>query len=50
MDNMFHCQQLIHEPTTDHGSILDLIFSNQNGCAGTVESYWSDHKLIFFCS
>ena len=50
VDKMFLCQQLIHEPTRDRGSILDLIFSNHNGCAGTVESYWSDHNFIFLYS
>ncbi len=44
-----HCHQMIHEPTTDNGSVLDLVFSNYNdSVAGAIETYWSDHKLIYF--
>ena len=48
MAETFSCQQMIHEPTTDHGSTLDLIFSNCTGNYGTIETYWSDHKLVYF--
>ena len=41
------CKQVISGPTTDFGSTLDLIFTNRKGLANTVETYWSDHKLIF---
>ena len=44
----FHCYQLMHEPTTDQGSTLDLVFTNCTGSVGTVETYWSDHKLFLF--
>ena len=44
----FHCYQLMHEPTTDQGSTLDLVFTNCTGSVGTVETYWSDHKLVYF--
>ena len=30
MRNLFGCSQFISEPTTDHNTILDLIFSNNN--------------------
>ena len=40
----FHCYHLMHEPTTDQGSTLDLVFTNCTGSVGTVETYWSDHK------
>lgn len=43
----FSCGMLIHEPTTDHMSTLDLIFSNTRGTAGVVEAYWSDHKIVY---
>ncbi len=40
--------QLIHEPTTDLGSTLDLIFTNiDNVLAGVLEVYFSDHKMIW---
>lgn len=42
------CKMMINVPTTDNLSTLDLIFSNVNGTAGTVETYWSDHKIVFY--
>ena len=41
----FHCYQLMHD---DQGSTLDLIFTNCTGSVGTIETYWSDHKLVYF--
>ncbi|XP_060561861.1 uncharacterized protein LOC132721554 [Ruditapes philippinarum] len=48
MAETFLCEQKIREPTTDLGSTLDLVFTNCNGNFGTIETYWSDHKLIYF--
>ena len=48
MDREFKCSQLVHYMTTDYGSILDLVFTNTNGICGTIEAYWSDHKLVYF--
>ena len=44
----FACKMLINEPTTDNLSTLDLVFSNIDGVAQTAETYWSDHKIVFF--
>lgn len=48
MAENFHCYQQMHEPTTEQGSGLDLVFTNCTGSVGTVETYWSDHKMVFF--
>ena len=48
MFEKFGCKQLMDRPTTDNGSIIDLIFSNYPGKIGTEETYWSDHKLLHF--
>jgi hypothetical protein len=48
MEQNLSCQQLINSITTDYGTTLDLIFTNCEGLSGVVETYWSDHKLIFF--
>ncbi|XP_070191701.1 uncharacterized protein [Littorina saxatilis] len=43
----FSLRQLITEPTTDYGSVLDLIFTNLPESAilgGVLESWYSDHK------
>ena len=45
MFERFGCKQLMDRPSTDNGSIIDLIFSNYPGKTGTEETYWSDHKL-----
>ena len=52
--DMFSCKMLINECTTDHMSMLDLVFSNVDFSnvddavtVGTCETYWSDHKIVF---
>jgi hypothetical protein len=52
--DMFSCKMLINECTTDHMSMLDLVFSNVEFSnvddavsVGTCETYWSDHKIVF---
>ena len=49
MCSTFNCRQLIHEPTTDYGSSLDLLFTNIDSeiFIDTLECPWSDHKGIF---
>ena len=47
MDIEFSCVQQIKEPTTDSGSILDLIFVNCQVVHDVLEAYWTDHKLIY---
>lgn len=47
----YRFKQLISAVTTDYGSCLDHIYTNLN-CnqvvsSGTVESYYSDHKIIY---
>ena len=50
MVNEFSSRQMINTCTTDYGSILDLIFTNRTGITGVVETYWSDHKMIYIGS
>ena len=42
------CNMCIKEPTTDNNSTLDLVISNTDGIAGTIETHWSDHKVAIF--
>ena len=46
METVFSCVQQIKDPTTDSGSILDLIFANCQVGHDILEAYWTDHKLI----
>ena len=46
IENSLHCRQMIKEPTTDFGTILDHVYSNLNLSVGAIDCYWSDHKLI----
>ena len=46
MEKVFSCVQ-IKEPTTDSGSILDLIFANCQVVHDVLEAYWTDHKLKY---
>ena len=45
---LFGCKMLIGKPTTDNLSILYLISSNTDGETVMVETYWSDHKIVYF--
>lgn len=47
MQTSFGTSQHISNSTTDHGSSLDLIFTNCEVSVGTVESFWSDHKIVY---
>ena len=47
MDTVFSCVQQIKEPTTDSGSILDLIFANCQVVHDVLEAYWTYHQLIY---
>ena len=47
METLFGCSQHICQPTTDHGSLLDLIFANCDTFCDVIEAYWTDHKLIY---
>ena len=45
--NSFKYRQVINEPTNDHGSTRDLIFTNnENLDSGVCETYYSDHKIV----
>ena len=46
METLFGCSQHICQPTTDHGSLFDLIFANCDTFCDAIEAYWTDHKLI----
>jgi hypothetical protein len=45
-----NCRLCLNEPTTDNLSALDLIITNIDATVGTVETYWSDHKIIYCCT
>ena len=47
METLFCCSQYIQQPTTDHGSLLDLVFANCDAFCDVIEAYWTDHKLIY---
>ena len=48
ISQLFQCQQLVKEPTNDHGNIIDLVFTNCSYASVlTLESTWSDHKIVF---
>lgn len=50
IERTFECKQVIHETTTDYGTVLDLVFTNMIGLAGVLKTFWSDHKIIYFGS
>ncbi|MDY6841695.1 MAG: AAA family ATPase [Pseudomonadota bacterium] len=46
----FTLQQMVKEPTSDHLSTLDLLFTNlpmELFTSGVLESWYSDHKPVF---
>lgn len=47
----YSLKQLIVQPTTDYGTILDHVYTNiateKISLSGTLESYYSDHKPVF---
>ena len=47
METLFCCSQYIRQPTTDSGSVLDLVFANCDAFCDVIEAYWTDHKLIY---
>ena len=47
METLFSCVQQVEQSTTDSGSILDLIFANCQVVCDIIETYWTDHKLIY---
>ena len=43
-----NCKQIVNEITTDYDSTIDLAFTNIHMLqSSTIESIWSDHKLLF---
>ena len=46
MEALSNCHQCIQQPTTDSGSVLDLVFANCD-VFSVIETYWTDHKLIY---
>ncbi|VDI56076.1 Hypothetical predicted protein [Mytilus galloprovincialis] len=51
MRDSFCCSQIVSKPTTSYGTLLDLIFLNfdskVNFETDVLDSYWSDHKVIY---
>ncbi|XP_069110076.1 ATP-dependent DNA helicase PIF1-like [Argopecten irradians] len=50
MERECSCRQIVTEPTTCYGTLLDHIYTTEtNVQTGVIPAYWSDHSLIF-CS
>jgi endonuclease/exonuclease/phosphatase family metal-dependent hydrolase len=50
MTNEFDLEQLISSCTTDNGTLIDHLYTNiieDDLYAGTLETYFSDHKAIW---
>ncbi|PJE78258.1 ATP-dependent RecD-like DNA helicase [invertebrate metagenome] len=48
MRSEFSCKQVITEPTTCYGTLLDHIYTTETGVqTGVIPTYWSDHSLTF---
>lgn len=47
IETLFSATNIVHEPTTNYGSTLDLAFTNSNFLCSCIESIWSDHKILF---
>ena len=48
IEQMLKCRQFMFEVTTDHGTILDHIYSNTHIIeCGTIDNPWSDHKFVY---
>ena len=48
MCTQFRAKPVIHEETTDYHSSLDQIYSTALATrGGTLETYWSDHKMVW---
>ena len=47
ISQVLQCKQLVTEVTNNHGSLIDMVFSNCSDAAtSTIESTWSDHKIL----
>ena len=47
IETLFISHKCIQQPTTDSGSVLDLVFANCDAFSDATEAYWTDHKLIY---
>ena len=48
IEQMLKCRQCMFEVTTDHGTILDHIYSNAHIIeCGTIDNSFSDHKFVY---
>ena len=48
MKTNYNCNQYVKESTTKYDTTIDLAFSNiQNLTIGTIDCYWSDHKMVY---
>ena len=44
----YNCNQYVKESTTKYDTTIDLVFSNlQSLTIGTIDCYWSDHKMVY---
>ena len=44
----YNCNQYVKESTTKYDTTIDLVFSNlQSLIIGTIDCYWSDHKMVY---
>ena len=44
----YNCNQYVKESTTKYDTTIDLVFLNlQSLTIGTIDCYWSDHKMVY---
>lgn len=48
IERHFRCKKMIKNATTEYNTIKDLVFTNCKGMSGVSETFWSDHKLVYF--
>ena len=48
MKVVYKCNQYVNKSTTKYNTNIDLVFSNlSNLTVGTIDCYWSDHKMVY---
>ena len=45
---IYKCNQYVNKSTTKYDTTINLVFSNlSNITVGTIDCYWSDHKMVY---
>ena len=48
MKAVYKCNQYVNKSTTKYNMTINLVFSNlSNLTVGTIDCYWSDHKMVY---